>query len=315
VDSMHSATAIDLIATGKSLLTVSAADTLDIGLKKLSEARVLSAPVMDGTACLGLLDLGDIAAFLVHQFYHKAGIHHHGPEAAAQLASKTFHGSDMDTGMSFRMHKTPVKEIINYSKQNPYVTVPSSTPLVELARILSTGPRRVVVVDADNHLLGLIPQSGIVRYLVAHPQLVPAHFGKTLEELKLARKPVITIPESCRTLDAYALMHAHNFSGIALVNSTGRMSGNISLKDMHPLTEDWARLLSPANDYVHLIRREALRAVNPTITVHPTEPLTGLMARLVSVNVHRIYVDDGHSDLRLIGVVSLRDVLSQMIAL
>jgi CBS domain-containing protein len=275
----------------------------------LSGKHIQSAPVYDANKqCLGLIDLCDIVAFLVHMLYKKAGID------AAQASQDTLAGFafprtefEDGKGMSYRFKHQPVQEIINFSKQNPYMPVGQQTPLRDVVRALAT-VRRVPVVDGEGQVRALISQSSIVTWLAKRIDKVP-FAPRTLEELGVARKKVITINSSARTLDAFAILHSSRVSALTVVDVAGKMCGVISLRDISLASADMHNLLVPVVDFVKHQRSLTILATPPTIEAYPEHTFGLVVQRLHAVKIHRLYVGASASDPRPVGVVSVGDIV------
>lgn len=276
----------------------------------LSGKHIQSAPVYDANKqCLGLIDLCDIVAFLVHMLYKKAGIDATQSSQEVTLAGFAFPRTEFEEGkgMSYRFKHQPVQEIINFSKQNPYMPVGQQTPLRDVVRALAT-VRRVPVVDGEGQVRALISQSSIVAWLSKRIDKVP-FATRTLEELGIARKKVITISASSRTLDAFAILHASRVSALTVVDAAGKMCGVVSLRDISLASADMHNLLVPVVDFVKHQRSLTILATPPTIEAYPEHTFGLAVQRLHAVRIHRLYVGASSSDPRPVGVVSVGDIV------
>jgi len=280
----------------------------------LIAANIHSAPVYENDKCIGLVDLCDVVAFLAHTFYKKADIHADGEAALNALATKSFSKDDMSEGkgMNYRFTHQTVKELIDCSKQNPFKSIPMTASLNELMRTLA-GVRRVPVVDAAGNVVALISQSTVVMFMADHHSQLSIS-SKTLEELSLARKHVFTIPSSARAIDAFARLHEQRISAIAITDQSGKMIGNVSLKDVQFAVSDVRHLLMPVFDYVNAIRRENLFTRNPTMSCHPTDTFGSILQRFKAVKVHRFYIQSAGIDVHPIGIISVSDILKVLAA-
>ncbi len=70
----------------------------------------------------------------------------------------------------------PFKSLLNLSQRNPYVSVAPGTPLIDVARLLSSGSVHRVAVELAGKIVKLISQSHIVDILAA----VCLHFNRCL---------------------------------------------------------------------------------------------------------------------------------------
>jgi len=303
----------------EAIIVLHDTDNVHKALNTLIAANVHSAPVFNNQSdCLGLLDMFDLVTFLVHLFYKKAGIvdEDRGESALAALAKVTFTKHDLETkevhesGIVARFMQHPIKSLINYSKQNNYHPINEKESLATLVSILSSSIRRVAVVNSEGKIVDFISQLSLIHFFNQNLLQFQPIAKLTLEDLGLAKKQVIIAKSDDRAIDAFAKLFEYKISALAIKREDGSLAGNISVKDIKAIMEDFKRLLLPVEEYINLIRRENLRATYPIITCHTTETLGNVITRLSTVGIHRLYINDADSTtLHCAGVVSLRDVL------
>jgi len=204
----------------------------------------------------------------------------------------------------------PIKDLINYSKQNIYHPVKETENLLTLITLLSSGIRRVPIINSEGKIIDFISQLSLLNFFHQNISNFKPINDLTLESLGLAKKQVITVKWDDRAIDAFAKLFEYKVSALAIIHEDGSLTGNVSVKDIKAISQDFKKLLLPIEEYVNLIRRENLRATYPIITCHPTETLGNVIARLSTVGIHRIYINDADStSVHCAGVISLRDVL------
>lgn len=124
-------------------------------------------------------------------------------------------------------------------------TVQPDTPLAEtLDRLLETDKRRVIVVDGERRVIGIITDGdvmrraakrvrpGALRALAAWfgggarpPGLEVAAEGRTAADVMTS--PVVTLPTDAPIADAVRLMMAHRIKRIPVVDADGRLVGMV----------------------------------------------------------------------------------------
>ncbi len=124
-------------------------------------------------------------------------------------------------------------------------TVQPDTPLAEtLDRLLETDKRRVIVVDGERRVVGIITDGdvmrraakrvrpGALRALAAWfgggarpPGLEVAAEGRTAADVMTS--PVVTLPTNAPIADAVRLMMAHRIKRIPVVDADGRLVGMV----------------------------------------------------------------------------------------
>jgi CBS domain-containing protein len=124
-------------------------------------------------------------------------------------------------------------------------TVQPDTPLAEtLDRLLETDKRRVIVVDSERRVIGIITDGdvmrraakrvrpGALRALAAWfgggarpPGLEVAAEGRTAADVMTS--PVVTLPTNAPIADAVRLMMAHKIKRIPIIDADGRLVGMV----------------------------------------------------------------------------------------
>jgi len=133
------------------------------------------------------------------------------------------------------------------------------------------------------------------------------------------RKNVITIKETRSVLEAFKLIWESRVSGIAVVNSSGKLVGNVSTSDLkkahfNSKGEMILDIFQSIKNFMHIrheVSGKTLLPIHIPIFVTPEDSLERVMEWAVSKHVHRVYVIDYRNI--PIGVVSLGDILKQFI--
>jgi CBS domain-containing protein len=193
--------------------------------------------------------------------------------------------------------------------------------VVEL--MVRTHAHRVVSLNPDRSLNNIITQSRVVECLVQLFDVSPSlgALGKqTVHDLELAKKENLTsISIDKRAVDAFKAMCENNISGLPVVGPDGTLVGNLSESDLRAIQSN-AQYLKifylPLNEYMDLMhkhQREEPRNYHsrPIVKCEGVDSFRAVVERVVEHKVHRCYEVD--SDGKLIGVISLHDILSALV--
>jgi len=313
---LASTKAVDILPAEFTLITIDSNSDVQHALKVLVDNNIYSAPVIDAAthSCLGLVDYADVVTFLVQLFARKATQEAEADPVAA-IAHGTFTKEDLPR-MQFRFYHHPVKEIINISGQNPYKPMPLDSTLQQVLDVMASGLSRVPLTDAEGKVVKIISQSNIVALLAKNIDKAGAKAQQTLAESRIGTRVLVTAKMEERAIDAFAKISSRKISHLALLDGSGHLAGNISVRDVKAAT-DFHRLVLPVGEYVNIIRRESLKDIYPAIHANDSDTVGKTIARLATIRIHRIYLTSipveelGHtSNYAPTGVVSLRDVLS-----
>jgi len=290
-------------ALGRIVMVNSNTSILD-AVRMLSEFHVLSAPVIDVKAppnagwvekYLGMLDMTGIVWHMLKVLQ---------PEHPENF--------DSEIGQIEAFHKTTVKEAITYSGGfGPFIPVDKDRDTLLDCMLLcgQHGLHRVPVVktpggDVEN----IITQSALVQTLAANMSRFQSVGRKTLEELNLGnRGTVISVMEDEPLRKAFELIAENNISAVPVIDSSGRIKGNVSARDVRLIVSShkiYKLLNMPVSTYLAVVTDDSEHSA---ITCSTSDTLAQVISTLVMSRIHRVYVVDEED--RPIRVVSLKNVL------
>lgn len=186
------------------------------------------------------------------------------------------------------------------------------TVLDALAMLLSKNLHRAVVVH-EGDFVGMISFSDIVKFLNAHASQLKRYLAPTVRDLGLANKPVATVGADRPVLEAFTTMVQRKLTSLAVVEHDGDLLTAVTLTDCKNLVKfkRLDRLRLDCREFAAQIR--ATQSLSdptgaetfPFFAAHPNTPLKHVIAKLVAVRTHRLFVVD-HG--KPIGVIDLYDV-------
>jgi len=128
---------------------------------------------------------------------------------------------------------------------------------------------------------------------------------------------VFSVHEDAMAIDAFRLMVEKEVSAVAIVNTDGKLTGTLSLRDLKAMSVDgrlfW-RLYQTVKNYLVKVQRETAPGARPRhlITCSPTETIEATINKLTEFHIHRVFiVDAAHKP---VGVISLKDILLEIIS-
>jgi len=287
----------------RNILWIPATTNLETALSIMKGNNIISLPVMDLTqnTCIGVVDVLDIASFLVAKF----PIDSITPENLKNLEySGTYFGREV-----------PVVQVINFSKtltpthQGVPAFVELSTPLLGLIDIFAQGIHRVPVVDRSTaKLLNFISQSDLLRYFAENMYLIGDTAYKTIQNLGLVGGGVHFCKVSAPVIGALLLIVSKRVSAIPALDDSGVLRGTISASDLRGLgPEDFPNLMRPVFDYLASKHPKSLFP----LTCTPDDTLEYAIMKMAATKVHRLWCID--KDRKILGIVSITDVMKSYI--
>ncbi len=207
------------------------------------------------------------------------------------------------------------------SRRNPLKAVKLTDSLTSVVDLLSvkagaTKHKRVAVLSDAGKVVGIVSQTTLVSFLNKEIAAHHTHLGKTVADLKLGASPVVAVSEAAPALEAFRIMDARRITGLAIVAADGRLTGNISARDLKLFIKhiDFDRLLQPVGEFVKHLRQSEIDIMSPTVTVFSSATFDHVVGKLAATRVHRIFVVSDEAHFRPERVISLVDVLAAAMA-
>jgi len=280
--------------TESKLVKGSTKDSVIRGFKLLVDNNILSIPLWDPElgAFVGFLDIIDI-------------VHHFLSSLSQDEIRAGF--STWETKFSATLNKH-----VSLSHRNPWQGVEPSAPLQAVIDLLVHFKlHRIPVIDGSGHLITVLSQSRIVKYLSLYMQLFEWS-KQTVRDLKLGYRDVIVVPSDTVTKDTFKVMRDSGVSGIGIIDPlTKKLVGQISTSDIRHVgyTEHmFERFYLIVRDFALLVH--AAHPQVPMVTVvTPDTTLAEVGEMFNKYGVHRLFVVDSVENMQLIGVISLHDFL------
>jgi CBS domain-containing protein len=292
------ATLIDSIAIPKNnIVTVPLHASLEEAIQTLANHNILSAPVFDPEAenYLGFIDVLDILKAVL-AIYSEA-------KEPTEIAWMPF-CQDLETlshrGVRFAMKS--VKNIIDFSKVDPYFPVFGHGTLLQLMEVFAKGVHRTAIVEENNFRpQKLVSQSDIINAIVKQTNLGNWGFN-TVKELNLGSNIVITMPEDAQAIQCFYLMFFHKISAVGIVSKEGKLIGNLSASDIRGLRHDnFASLLQPVMKFLEKSPKRS------PITCKMNTTFETVLLKLSFFRIHRMWIVDDED--KPIGLISLTDIM------
>jgi len=275
----------------------------------LIQHNFLSVPVLQKTKqkYYGFVDLYDIVKYVVSYFGETDELKN--TEDFFALANKT---DEFKT-------KT-VNDIMAYplTRRNPFHPVNSGYSLFSAVESLARerGLHRIPIVDSERKLITVITQSQVVSILNRNMELIGDKRTKPVTATRKYMEEVLSVSEDAVAIDAFRMMVDKNVSGLAVVNSEGKLVGNISLRDLKAMSADgrlFFRLFQTVKHYLQKIAKETTADTRPrrVVSLKENDTLETAIRTLSEHKIHRVYiVNDLHKP---VGVLTLKDTLLEII--
>jgi len=293
---LHSTSIKSLISEKNSLVVVSPDDSLENCVKKITDNKILSLPVIKHGVCLGVVDMCDIANYILASC----------PEAP------TAHSLDVGqlkvAGRIISL--APVKNVLRTARKSPMLALHEASTALELAQLLSQGHHRAVIFSFQmENIEAILSQIDLARFILDHlpREHCKALGSKSLRDLGYGECQVFTLRETATVYAAIQKLAQTGVSSLAIVDSHGKLVGNFSASDLRNLYfKDYPHLTQTVHEYLEAYNPSSLEIAYGDAKASLVENLRKLVAGGCSLH-HLWMVDENNVP---IGIFSLTDVLS-----
>lgn len=289
---LHNVVVKDIAQAG--LVSIKSTDSVEAAIKILADNKILSVPVIDKNTVIGVLDIVDV----VH-FVNKVAPDEQSLKENELLSLEV-------AGRALALES--VSAIINASGKDPYVPIDEHNKVSMAVNLFAGGIHRVPVANSTGAIVGTLSQTDVVKYLHAH--LVEGelkHVGnKTVKELGLSNKTVVTVNIHDCVLAAIEVIVDRSTSGVGVIDSTGKLAGNLSASDCKGLyKEQFPSFLLPVGDY---LEKHSPGSLNPICATENTT-LIEVINEMVDNHIHHLYVIE---DFKPVGIISATDIMKSI---
>jgi len=294
----------DLINNQK-VVTISSKESLEQGFTKLAIHNILSAPVFDEEQkkYTGFLDMRDLVSSVVFIAEHTVG------DWKSTKTLKDLLVNAKWVGGSYT--------VTYLSRRNKFVPITKGTTVLDAVKMLGQKVnkiKRLALVNEEGTPLAIISQSTIIQLVHKHiKELHDPKLSNTIENLQIGSSPCVSVNQEMPAIDVFKIMDKNGFSGIALVDGEGRLTGNISSRDLKAFITniDFILLISPVGEFVKNLRQTSINIVAPTITCFPHHTFEYMIEKLAATKVHRLFIVKDEQSFTPIRVISLLDTLEK----
>jgi len=292
----------DLVLKGRPIVKAEYFEDVSYLLQKMADAKVHSAVIVDPDPKIGVVGFVDVLDLLVY-LLDVTG------QSSKDITKDSIENIKWE-GQCFERNSSG--SLINLSQKDPLHSISEKAPILDALQIFGKGVYRLVVVDEEasytHRLTNVLSQSDIIQFIASKSIQMGSKFNKSLEEAGLHVLGVATVLDNVTALDALRYLRDLKVSGLGIVDSSGKLVGNLSATDMLGLTaENFRHLALPVRLFLqamHGFRR------NPVCCKSSDTVLT-LINKLNDHSVQRIYIADDNMIPQ--GVITLTDVMQYLL--
>jgi len=278
--------------------------------KGLVRNNFLSCPVLQKTKqkYYGFIDMHDIVDFVIKKF-----------DTNKLESAKDFWGL-MEADKE--LMATTVNAVMKYPVRirNPYHPVSVGYSLFSAVELLAREPglHRVPVIDSERNLKSLLTQSQVVDFIMGNMELLGGIRQKPIEEVATSKKTVLSVTLNTTAIEAFRMMAEHNITGLAVVDDNGRLVDALTLKDLKAISTDgqmfW-RLYQQVRVFLEKVRQETVASQRPDRLIYclKNQTFEHVIRTMCNNKIHRVFLIDSVESMKPIGIITMKDVLFEII--
>jgi len=301
------------------VITVLDTSTISEALQTMIKHRILSLPVINSVTGkpLWVLGLFDLMAYFISYFVED--------DFKMDFYEKFIH---LVSNKLLNKNVSAIENSADYTLDAVFV-IDQHDSLADAVKMMVTKKtHRVLVCSSTGELINLITQSRVMQFLPGVIEGSPSS-QKTVKELGVGEKTVITVNYKESTYCAFSKMVKNRVSGLAVVDDLGCLVGNISISDFKLCGYEarfWDLLGLSVHDYMKevIVKPEAnirtkvlyslgLKDKIPLVKCDQDDSLQVVVKLFSFYGVHRLFVVDAQR--KPIAVISLADLLRHLLPL
>eukprot|EP01108_Squamamoeba_japonica_P010230 TRINITY_DN9894_c0_g1_i1.p2 TRINITY_DN9894_c0_g1~~TRINITY_DN9894_c0_g1_i1.p2 ORF type:complete len:465 (-),score=238.11 TRINITY_DN9894_c0_g1_i1:71-1399(-) len=283
---LKSSTLSDLSMPVENIETIESSESIEQAVKHLKSRNILSCPVVENGAVIGVLDMQELLSFLVSCV---------APSEDEEIAERN-------------MTMRSVKDLLTMSPRDVLTPLDPRDTATMAVELFATGVHRCPLTDETNKLAGLVTQVDLAMQLVlamreGSSQEVGA---RSLESLGIGLREPVWVDGDQDVGDTLTQLDAYQLSSLAVVDGQRVLKGNFSITDVISLWKGHGSVAEGLNQSVTAyLQKNSPKSLEP-ITCTRSTTLLDATAIMVDKQVHRLWVVDG--DNKPIGVYSMTDL-------
>jgi len=294
-------TKISDIIPKRPLIKAQYFEEVDSLLKRMSEAHILAAVIVDSdpkVGVIGFVDVLDLMTFVVET----------ADSTQKDVTKESFENLKWE-GQCFQRQNSG--SLVNISRADPLFRINSNASLFEAAKLMSKEVHRLAIVEPGTHqnmVSNVIAQSDIVNFIATRGIWIGSKLTKTLANAGLAALGVATVMEDINVVAALRYMRDFKISGVGVVDKYGRLVANFSASDLLGLTaHNFPLLALSVKEFLHRIHGYP----KPPVCCIINDTVETMIYRMAIHQVHRIYIVD--SFMVPTGIITMTDIMQFLI--
>lgn len=287
---LHSLKLADFMTTHE-VVSVKADEPVENAVRTMGKHNIHAVPVMDGTTCLGVIDMLDV-------------IRHANVVSPVSQDSRSLEIAGRALALK------SVRDLVNASGRDPLAPLEVDEYANLAVNYFASGIHRAPILNKEDQIVGSVSQSDLVHWF--HDQ------SETyLKKMEVLQKPVTSLGLGCgpvtkvrddqTVLDAIRVLDQTGVSAVPIVDEENQFVGNFSATDLKGMYwEKWPSFFLPVREFLDKHSPQSLNGEGLPVS---GTTLFDVLAWFRKYPYHRVWML--HQGMP-VGVVSHTDIMKFM---
>jgi len=261
--------------------------SIDFALMLMEDNDIVSIPVVDleKRIYVGMLNVLDVVSYLASNYTNQ---NRNNQEFATALRSAS------------------VADVLKFTKDH-ILPLSATSPLTHLVRV-ATLADEVPIMGSEGQIVNIANRLDVLRFVQDNIEVLGPRADYTVHTLFRGSSSLTIIDTDTRVVDALGIMGKTQVSELAIVNTTGRLEGNLIAADLRRLSVyNLPRLFEPVSKFVCI-------SPDSIVWVEPTSTLRDVISKFVESKTAVVWIVENTSSFRPIDSITLRSLMNHLLA-
>jgi len=265
--------------------------SIDFALMLMEDNNIVSIPVvcLEKRRYLGMLNVLDIVAYLAANFTSSS------QENRQELAAA--------------LRTVSVAEVLK-SNREPFLPLYATSPLTLLLHVMTTLADEVPIMGSEFQIVNIVHRLDVLKFIQDNIETLGSRADCAIHTLVGAlhgTSVLETVDTNSSVVDAIKIMDKTGVSELAIVNSTGKLEGNLVAADLRRLSMyNLPRLYEPVSKFVST-------SPDCIVWVEPSSTLHNVISKFVETKTPVVWIVDSSTSFRPIDAITQRTIMKLLL--
>lgn len=265
--------------------------SIDFALMLMEDNNIVSIPVvcLEKRRYLGMLNVLDIVAYLASNF-----------TSSSQSENKQ--------ELATALRTASVAEVLK-SNREPFLPLYATSPLTLLLHVMTTLADEVPIMGSECQIVNIVHRVDVLKFIQDNIDTLGVRADYEIHTLvdSLHISALETVDTNSSVVEALQIMDKTGVSELAIVNTAGKLEGNLVAADLRRLSMyNLPRLYEPVSKFVSASQ-------DGIVWVEPSATLRSVINKFVETKAPVVWIVDSSTSFRPIDSITLRTIMKLLL--